>query len=82
MFCYIVKYNIRLGNGTGGKPYGGMTDELSDDEDRKQIGRGGGGAGMDDEYDDVDVEMDPRQGGVRQRQQPSQQTPYDDDENF
>ncbi len=88
-----MNYNVYLGTGTEGKPYGGMTAELSDDEDPMQMGRRGGGAGMDDEEDnDLDAEMgDPRgRGGAhargnmngRQKQQPQQRAPYDDNEDF
>jgi hypothetical protein len=75
-----------------------MTDDLSDDEDQMQLGRGGG---MDDEDDDLEIELDPTRGGGnvhqredirgrkngvngqrQKRQQAQQRAPYDDDENF
>ncbi|CAF1001999.1 unnamed protein product [Rotaria sordida] len=79
-------------NGTRDKPYGGMTDELSDDDDQVQMGRRD--VDMDNE---LDGDMDPRRraggnikgrrppsasGQRRPRQQPQQREPYEDDENF
>ncbi|CAF3872111.1 unnamed protein product [Rotaria sp. Silwood2] len=91
----------KLENGAGGQTYGGMTDDLSDDEDQMQMGRGVGGTGIDDEDDDLGMEMDPRRGnsGIRQRgamggqpsasngqrrqrQQPPQQAPYTEEDDF
>lgn len=87
MFSYIE-------NGTGGKPYGGMTADLSDEEDEEaqmQMGRGGR-----DESDELYGDMDPRRkpaasvnrrppsasGQRRQRQQAQQRERFDDDEDF
>jgi hypothetical protein len=42
-----------------------MADDLSDDEKQLQMDRGDG---MDDEYEDVDAEIDPRRTGDDARQ--------------
>ncbi|CAF2970910.1 unnamed protein product [Rotaria sp. Silwood2] len=80
-------------NGIGGKPYGGMTDELSeDDDDQVQMGRRGP-----DMNDELDADMDPRKRGGggkinrrppsasgqrRQKQKPQKRETYEDDEDF
>ncbi|CAF1083811.1 unnamed protein product [Adineta ricciae] len=47
----------RMENGTKGQPYGGMTADLSDDEDERGRGNGRMGGGDDDDDDDEEVEM-------------------------
>jgi hypothetical protein len=93
----VYRYISFIGNGPGGKAYGGMTEELSDDDendDQMQMGRGG--VGMNDEDEELDVDIDPRKRGGgdvlrrpnsasgqrRQKRQPQQRETYDDDENF
>jgi hypothetical protein len=81
-------------NGTrGGKGYGGMTADLSDD-DQLEMGREDGG--MDDEEEQLDEDVDPRRRGGgnigrrppsasgqrRQKRQPQQRGTYNDDEDF
>ncbi|CAF0993618.1 unnamed protein product [Adineta steineri] len=86
----------KLENGTRGKAHGGMTDDLSDDE-QVEMGRGNGG--MDDEDEDVDagprqkgggniVRRPPSANGQRRQRQPpppqqrQQRGTYNDDEDF
>lgn len=78
----------KLENGARRKGYGGMTDELSGDDDDQM---GEGGPGMEDEEDDVELGIDPRSGRVdarpggtaRGQQRQRQQAPaYDDNEDF
>ncbi|CAF3481044.1 unnamed protein product [Rotaria socialis] len=83
-------------NGAGGKPYGGMTAELSDDDDEEEeqvpVGRGGAGV-SDDLYPDMNSRRKPvgnvnrrppsASGKRRQRQQAQKRETYDeDDEDF
>ncbi len=71
-----------------------MANDLSEEEDQMQMGREGG---ADDEDDDIEMDLDPRQGGgdARQRgnmvgrpsavgkqRQPRQPAPYNDGEDF
>lgn len=58
-----------------------MTDDLSDEE---QMGRGGGGIDMNGDDENLDMEVDPKRGGRRQKQRSKQRVPHDDDddENF
>ncbi|CAF4060306.1 unnamed protein product [Rotaria magnacalcarata] len=78
-------------NGTGGKPYGGMTAELSDDDDEEEqvpVGRGGAGV-SDDLYPDMNSRKKPvgnvnrrppsASGQRRLRQQAQKRETYDDD---
>lgn len=84
-FSSILSKSISLENGARGKAYGGMTDDLSDENDDQM----GGGPDMDDDEDDVEMAVDPRSGRVDarpggnargQRQQPP--PAYDDNEDF
>ena len=85
-FYPILSKSIYLENGTRGKAYGGMTDDLSDENEDQM----GGGPGMDDDEDDVEMDVDPRSGRVEARpgkttrgQRQQQQPPaYDDNEDF
>lgn len=64
-------YFNSLETGAGGRPYGNMTDDLTDDDDQMQMGRGPGGADMNDEEDELDMEMDPQRGNTAVRQRGS-----------
>ncbi|CAF0719065.1 unnamed protein product [Adineta steineri] len=68
----------QLENGAGGRAYGGMTGDLSDNEDQMHMGRGGNENGMDDD-DIINARANPRRGG-RKQQQPAHDD--EDDENF
>lgn len=75
-----------------------MTDDLSDEENQMQMGRGADVANMEEEDDEIDPDMnaarggggDPRQRGRgadegkprRQKKTAQSRAPYDDDENF
>ena len=81
----IIFDSFCLENGARGKAYGGMGDDLSDDDQMPMDG----GAGMqDDDDDDLDMEMDPRAGGrgghskgnKRGDGQKKQSAAYDDDD--
>ena len=52
-----------LGNGGDRKGYGGMTDDLSDEEDQMQMGRGADVANMEEEDDEIDPDMNVARGG-------------------
>ncbi|CAF2029434.1 unnamed protein product [Rotaria magnacalcarata] len=84
----------KLENGKGGPPFGGgMTDDLSDDDDQIQMGQGVGDDDMNDEDDALGMEMNPRlgtagarqrvtTGGQRRKKQSAQRAAYAEDDDF